>query len=265
MIKADSIRYTYGGSEVIRDMSFHVKRGEFFALIGSNGAGKSTLTKLIRGLLRPSAGEISIDGRNIRELRPSALASRIGYLFQNPDRQLCKNTAREELLFTLRCADSDRTRHEEKLSHTLDDFGFTGNEDISIMSRGERQRVALCSAIVSRPEILLLDEPTTGLDYRECTQIMDYIARQNAQGVTVVMVCHDMEVVLDYADFCVVVENGRKLGEGTPRAVFRDSELLQRASLLPPQLIELAKRVDMPAACTADEFASLITNRRMSA
>lgn len=263
MIEVDNLQYAAGGLEVLREVSFRVERGGFCAIIGANGAGKSTLTKLIRGLLRPSAGKVLIDGQEVAGLRPSALAARIGYLFQNPDRQLCKNTVGEELGFTLSCVQPDKTRRSELLSQTLEAFGFTGGEELSTMSRGERQRVALCSALVSQPEILLLDEPTTGLDYRECTQIMEHIAAQNARGVTVVMVCHDMELVLDYAKRCVVLADGRKAGEGAPREVFADSRLLESASLLPPQLVGLAARFnELGAPCTVDEFTDAILERR---
>ena len=217
----------------------------------------------MRGLLRPSEGSVIIDGEDITSVRPSRLAGKIGYLFQNPDRQLCKTTIRGELAFTLEAAGVAKERREELIEKQLRIFGFDGEAEILTLSRGERQQVALCSAIAAEPEILLLDEPTTGLDYSESTRIMELVSEQNRRGVTVVMVCHDMEIVLDYAKSCIVLDKGVKRGEGTPRDIFYDGALLESASLLPPQLIELAQRFDgLGRPCTVTEFADAVENRR---
>ena len=268
-LKDVSFAYEPSGAQIsgaVHGLNIHVRRGDFCALLGSNGAGKSTITKLMRGLLAPTSGSVIIDGKDLKTLRASGLAAKIGYLFQNPDRQLCCNTLREELKFSLVSAKVDAARHEELIAAQLEAFGFSGDEEIATMSRGERQRAALCSVLVARPEILLLDEPTTGLDYLECTQIMERISAENEEnGVTVVMVCHDMELVLDYAKHCVVIDGGRVHGEGTPREVFYRKDLLAQASLLPPQLIELANRCDFPGqVCGAEEFAAAIVERRRS-
>lgn len=271
MIELKDVSFAYEPSSArisgaVHEINIHVRQGEFCALLGSNGAGKSTITKLMRGLLTPTGGQVLIDGQDLQTLRTSGLAAKIGYLFQNPDRQLCRNTVREELAFSLASAKVDAARHEELIAAQLEAFGFTGGEEIATMSRGERQRAALCATLVTGPEILLLDEPTTGLDYLECTQIMERIAAENKQrGVTVVMVCHDMELVLDYAQRCVVIDGGRVRGEGTPMEVFYRGELLAGASLLPPQLIELAVRCDFPDRVRdVEEFASAIVERRRS-
>ena len=268
-LKDVSFAYEPSGARIsgaVQGINIHVRRGDFCALLGSNGAGKSTITKLMRGLLTPIGGSVLIDGKDLKTLRASGLAAKIGYLFQNPDRQLCRNTLREELKFSLVSAKVDAAKHEELIAAQLEAFGFSGDEEIATMSRGERQRAALCSVLVARPEILLLDEPTTGLDYLECTQIMERIAAENEQrGVTVVMVCHDMELVLDYAKHCVVIDGGQVRGEGAPREVFYQSDLLAQASLLPPQLIELSNRCDFPErVCSAEEFAAAIVERRRS-
>lgn len=243
LLAFERVSFGYNGSGTIRDVSFSVKRGEFVAIIGSNGAGKSTVSKLIRGLLRPDAGRVLLHGRDLSAVKVSTLASHIGFLFQNPDRQLCRSTVREELHFSLEYAVADRSRHEGLCESILQALSLDGEGDIACMSRGERQRVALASALVAEPELLVLDEPTTGLDYSECTRIMEYIRERNRQGVTVVMVCHDMEIVLDYANRILVMDSGQLLGTGTPREIFRRQSLLERASLLPPQMIGLASRL----------------------
>lgn len=240
LLTFDRVCFGYNGSGTVKDLSFQIKRGEFVAIIGSNGAGKSTVSKLMRGLLRPDSGKVLMDGTDISTVKVSALASKIGFLFQNPDRQLCRSTVREELLFSLEYALPDFSKGEALCKNILQALALNGEDDITCMSRGERQRVALASALVAEPELLVLDEPTTGLDYSECTCIMEYIRTRNRMGVTVVMVCHDMEIVLDYASRVIVMDNGRILDTGRPREIFRKQELLQSASLLPPQIIGLA-------------------------
>ena len=269
MIELKDVSFAYQPSDLtsgaVYDVNIHISRGDFCALVGSNGAGKSTITKLMRGLLVPTSGSVIFDGQDLKSIRTSRLAARIGYLFQNPDRQLCRNTVREELKFSLVSAKVDAALHEELIEAQLREFGFDGGEETATMSRGERQRAALCSALVSRPELLLLDEPTTGLDYLECQQIMQCISEQNKKGVTVVMVCHDMEIVLDYAKQCIVIDAGRVRGAGTPQEVFYQRELLDEASLLPPQLIELANRCGLTERVySVEDFTSVILERRGS-
>ena len=269
MIELKNVSFAYQPSSMtsgaVHDINIHIRPGDFCALLGSNGAGKSTITKLMRGLLSPASGSVVFDGQDLKSVRTSRLAARIGYLFQNPDRQLCRNTIREELKFSLVSARVDEALHEQLIEAQLKEFGFDGGEETATMSRGERQRAALCSALVSRPELLLLDEPTTGLDYLECIQIMECISDQNKNGVTVVMVCHDMEIVLDYAKHCIVIDGGRVCGSGTPQEVFYNSELLASASLLPPQLIELANRFEFTEKVySAEDFTAAILERRRS-
>ncbi|MBQ8509693.1 MAG: ABC transporter ATP-binding protein [Clostridia bacterium] len=264
MITLEKVCFGYGKNETLRDVNLHIGKGDFCAIIGANGAGKSTLTRLMRGLLRPTSGRVLIDGQDIAAARPSTLAAKIGYLFQNPDRQLCRNTVREELLFTLQYAGIPADRRDALCDAALERFSLDGDGDTACMSRGERQRTALASALAAEPPLLLLDEPTTGLDYSECTAIMERIAEMNERGVTVVMVCHDMEIVLDFAKTCVVVADGQVLGEGTPADIFYNQPLLKRASLIPPQLIELASRFggEVGRPTHAEDFAAIIREKR---
>ena len=247
MIRLENVRFSYreqGPS--VQDVSFHVEKGEFVAILGANGAGKTTTVRLIDGLLKPEAGRVLIHGADTAESSVSERARRVGFLFQNPDRQICRNTVREEILFGLQSVRGEegeealRARTEE----VLRDFAFSGDEEPFSLSRGQRQRVALASILAVEPEILILDEPTTGLDYLECCHIMDRIRRMNRERqVTVIMVCHDMEVVLDYAERALVMAGGRLLADGPVRDIFRDAELMERASILPPQMIGLSLRL----------------------
>ncbi len=247
MIELERVSFAYGeAGPSVSDVSFRLEKGEFAAILGANGAGKTTTVRLMDGLLKPTSGRVLIDGADTAKSSVSERARKVGFLFQNPDRQICKNTVREEILFGLRTVrgDEDEEKLQARCNEVLRDFSFTGDEEPFSLSRGQRQRVALASILAVEPEILILDEPTTGLDYLECCHIMDRIRRMNEeQQVTVVMVCHDMEVVLDYARRALVMAGGRLLADGPVPEIFRDTELMERASVLPPQMIGLGLRL----------------------
>ena len=264
MIRMEHVSFSYSDQgPTVQDVSFHVEKGEFAAILGANGAGKTTTVRLIDGLIRPTSGRVLIHGADTATSPVSERARRVGFLFQNPDRQICKNTVREEILFGLKTVRGEESEEalNARCEAVLKDFGFTGEEEPFSLSRGQRQRVALASILAVEPEVLILDEPTTGLDYLECCHIMDRIRRMNEeQQVTVVMVCHDMEVVLDYATRALVMSGGRLLADGPVKEVFRDTELMERASILPPQMIGLSLRLGegFGQASSPDEMADAV-------
>ncbi len=264
MIRLDNVSFSYANrAATVENITFHIQKGDFAAILGANGAGKTTTVKLIDGLLKPTAGHITVNGMDTAKTRVSERARHVGFLFQNPDRQICQNTVREELAFGLKTVRKDMTQDEQdrRVDEVLASFGFTGEEEPFSLSRGERQRVALASVLTISPEILILDEPTTGLDYRECTHIMETIREMNKQqGTTVIMVCHDMEVVQSYAGRALVMSAGRLLADGPVREIFRDRELMRKASLLPPQITELALRLGegFEQTDTAEEMTAAI-------
>ncbi len=229
----------------VRDISFALLPGEFVAVIGNNGAGKTTLSKLMNSLIKPTFGRVLIDGVPTTELRTSALAARVGMLFQNPDRQICQPTVRDEIALGLRLQGvADAQGHAARVAN---DFELPADASPFALSRGERQRLALASVVACEPSVLVLDEPTTGLDYRECMRIMTRVRELNQAGTTVVMVCHDMELVADFAQRVLVMANGRLIADGAPEEVFRDREILGEASVMPPQMIDLALRLEATA------------------
>ena len=247
MIELDKVSFAYANQgPSVQDVSFRLEKGEFAAILGANGAGKTTTVRLMDGLLKPTSGRVLIGGMDTAASSVSERAAKVGFLFQNPDRQICKNTVREEILFglrTVRGQDGEEAL-QARTDEILKEFSFSGEEEPFSLSRGQRQRVALASILAVEPEILILDEPTTGLDYLECCQIMDRIRRMNEeQQVTVVMVCHDMEVVLDYAHRALVMAGGRLLADGAVPEIFRDTDLMEKASILPPQMIGLGLRL----------------------
>ena len=235
MIEFDDVRASYDASlPILKGVSFTIRDGEFVAFVGTNGAGKSTTMRLINGLLKPDAGQVLIDGVPTTDLRTSELARRVGFLFQNPDSQICCNTVREELLFGFKALGADGPDADARVQDIIEEFHFNADDDPFLLNRGARQLLALASIVVLAPPVVVLDEPTTGLDYRECVKVMDIIRRIHERGTTVVMVCHDMEVVADYAERCIVMSDGAVVDDAPTFDVLRNRDTLERASLVPP-------------------------------
>lgn len=252
MIEFKNVSESYDGElPILRDVSFRIPDGDFVAFVGTNGAGKSTTMRLINGLLKPSSGQVLIDGAPTTQLRTSQLAAKVGFLFQNPDRQICCSTVREELLFGFRAQGRADAEAEVKVDAMIERFGFDGDAEPFLLNRGTRQLLALASIIVMEPPVVVLDEPTTGLDFRECAKVMDVIAELNARGTTVVMVCHDMEVVADYAKRVIAMTAGQVVADGETFAVLRDRDVLARTHLLPPQMVDVSLRLVEDGAVAA--------------
>ena len=269
MIEFRDVHASYDGSApILKGVSFTIRDGEFVAFVGTNGAGKSTTMRLMNGLLKPDAGQVLIDGVPTSDLRTSELARRVGFLFQNPDSQICCNTVREELLFGFKALGLDGPDADSRVDAIVEEFAFDPDDDPFLLNRGARQLLALASIVVLAPPVVVLDEPTTGLDYRECVKVMDIIRRIHERGTTVVMVCHDMEVVADYAACCIVMSGGEVVDDAPTFDVLRNRETLERASLVPPQIVELSlelgreipRLADGPVgrANTEDEMAAAV-------
>ena len=276
MIEFRDVHASYDGSApILKGVSFTIRDGEFVAFVGTNGAGKSTTMRLMNGLLKPDAGQVLIDDVPTSDLRTSELARRVGFLFQNPDSQICCNTVREELLFGFKARGLDGPDADSRVDAIVEEFAFDPDDDPFLLNRGARQLLALASIVVLAPPVVVLDEPTTGLDYCECVKVMDIIRRIHERGTTVVMVCHDMEVVADYAARCIVMSGGEVVDDAPTFDVLRNRETLERASLVPPQIVELSlelgreipRLADGPVgrANTVDEMAAAVMEEvRMS-
>ena len=236
VLEFKNVCFSYNSTANVNNLNVKINKGDFTAIIGSNGAGKSTFSKLCNGLLQPSDGEVFVLGESTGRKKVSDLAKHIGFLFQNPDRQICCNTIREEIEFSLKNNGFSKDEIQTRVEKTIKDFNFNPETEPYNMSRGQRQRLCLACLIALNPEILILDEPTTGLDYRECMEVMSYIKKLNENGTTVIMVCHDMEVVLDFAKEIIVMNKGQILAQGKTRDILSDKELLGKARLLQPQI-----------------------------
>lgn len=241
---AIEFRNVYAGYEgelaVLKGVDFAIRKGEFVAFAGTNGAGKSTTMRLMNGLLKPTSGDVSVFGVSTGACSTSEFARTVGFLFQNPDRQICKATVFDELMFSFEATGRADMQARRAVDDAIEEFGFDPAADPFSLSRGSRQLLALASIAVTAPQVVILDEPTTGLDYRECEKIMRYVKRLHENGTTVVMVCHDMEVVADFADRVIVMAAGCVVADGPVFDVMRNEEVLAAASLEPSQMVALS-------------------------
>ena len=244
MIQFKNVVSSYDGvTPILKDVSFTIDDGDFVAFVGTNGAGKSTTMRLCNGLLKPDSGEVLIDGMPTTRLRTSELARRVGFLFQNPDRQICCGTVKEELLFGFTAQGGITPEAEERVDAIVREFGFDPEAEPYLLNRGTRQLLALASIIVMETPVIILDEPTTGLDYRECMKVMEVIERLHKQGTTVIMVCHDMEIVADFADRVIVMTGGKVIDQGPTFQVMRNPETMRAADLIPAQITDISMRL----------------------
>lgn len=254
--------YSYGtGQAGIEGINLTVRAGEILAVVGQNGAGKTTFTKLLNGLIKPSAGVVRIAGLDTRATPVSVLASHAATLFQNPDRQLCRNTVVEEISFGLELQGAPADAARERARRVAATFGLPENASPFNLSRGQRQMVALASVVALEPELIILDEPTSGLDYRECMTVMETVRQRALDGAAVVMVCHDMEVVSDFADTLAVMTEGRLIEVGPSREVFANDALLAHARIAAPCVPALGKRLAArfhPSFAHITEVADLV-------
>lgn len=244
VVRLRDVTYTYpGGGASVRHLNLEVYPGEFVGLVGQNGAGKTTTTKLVNGLLKPSSGTVEVAGLDTRTARTSQIARHAATLFQNPDHQICRDTVLDEVAFGLELGGVDAETARERARAVAEDFGLPLGEAPFSLSRGQRQMVALASVVVLEPELVILDEPTSGLDYRECMTVMETVRRMADRGSAVIMVCHDMEVVSDFAERLVVMADGEIAAAGPTHDLFANESLMKRASMRPPQVVELANEL----------------------
>jgi len=228
----------------LKEVSLSIQQGEFVAILGQNGSGKSTLAKLLNGLLVPSEGQVLVLGQDTKQTGVGQLASIVGHVFQNPDHQIFAETVRKEIAFGSRNAGCSPEECNLRVAEALQAVGLSGAEDRDPFSltKGERQRVAVASILAAQPHILVVDEPTTGLDAKESARMMNMMRTLNQQGHTVIMITHDMRLVAQYATRCVLMRDGTVLAEGSTREIFSDPALVQSAALELPVLTRFSQR-----------------------
>jgi energy-coupling factor transport system ATP-binding protein len=244
VIEVQGLWHVYpNGTPALRGIDLAIAENEFVAIVGQNGSGKTTLVKHFNGLLRPTKGRVVVGGMDAGKESIARLSRKVGYCFQNPDHQMCCRTVREELLFgpgNLKMDESsalDRMAEIAagmKLEQYLDRGPFQ-------LSKGERQKLAVAAILMMGPDVIVIDEPTTGQDYRMGREMMDLAVRLHREGKTVVVITHDMGIVAEYVDRVIVLRDGELLLDGTPREVFAKPDVISTTSLEPPQVARLVR------------------------
>lgn len=245
-VAVENLTYQYpDGTIALRNVNLTIYHGEFIALIGQNGSGKTTLSKCLNGLFKPTEGRVIVDGLDTRHSSITSLATKVGYVFQNPDHQIFNNSVWKEIAYGPR----NIQLPEEEVRIRVEESARVVGLDPSLfeihpffLPKGMRQRVAIASILALRPQMIIVDEPTTGQDVKQSLEIMDFLKRlHEEQGHIIVIITHDMTIVGLYAKRTIVMAQGEIIADGATREVFSHPEILERAFVEPPQITRLAQ------------------------
>lgn len=264
VLEAEHLCFSYDGiKNAVDDVSFKVNRGEMLAIVGKNGAGKSTISRLLTGFLREDSGDILLHGRNIRDNTIFERGQKIGLVLQNPNQMICNTMIFDEVAYGLSNMHTPEDEVKSRVEEVLRVCGLYPFRSwpISALSYGQRKRVTIASIIVMRPDIIVLDEPTAGQDYRHYTDIMDFLKTLNRQGLTIIMITHDMHLMLEYCNRCVVILDGRKIYDGGCAEVLVDDGLVAKANLKKTSLYQLGAEVGVDPRDITQSYIN--TERRL--
>lgn len=245
ILKVEGLSVSYGDNPaIIEDMSFSLKKGERLAIVGKNGAGKSTLAKALCGFV-PSQGKLTYKGQDISQDSIAERSERIGFVLQNPNQMISQTMIFDEVALGLRLRGIEETEVEERVHEVLKTCGLYSFRKwpISALSFGQKKRVTIASILVLKPEIIILDEPTAGQDYKTYTDIMNFLDSLQKQGHTIVMITHDMQLMLEYSDRCLVVVEGEIIADDNPVTILNQKDLLESANLKQTSLYTLGQKL----------------------
>jgi len=262
-IQVTNLDYEYpDGTQALKGINLEIGKGEFIALIGQNGSGKTTLSKCLNGLYKPTRGDIIVDGLNSKKSSIVQMVRRVGYVFQNPDHQLFNSNCWDEIAYGPHNIELTEPEVVERVEEALKVVGLPKiyhKEHPFFLSKGLRQRVAIASILALRPQVIIVDEPTTGQDMKQSLEIMDFLKALNEElGHTIIIITHDMPIVAKYAKRVIAMGQARVVADGATREVFAQSEVLKETFLAPPQITQLAQSVaDLgfdPGTLTVEEI-----------
>ena len=245
ILKVEGLSVSYGDNPaIIEDLSFSLKKGERLAIVGKNGAGKSTLAKALCGFV-PSQGKLTYEGQDISQDSIAERSERIGFVLQNPNQMISQTMIFDEVALGLRLRGIEEAEVEERVHEVLKTCGLYSFRKwpISALSFGQKKRVTIASILVLKPEIIILDEPTAGQDYKTYTDIMTFLDSLQKQGHTIVMITHDMQLMLEYSDRCLVVVEGKVIADGNPVTILNQKGLLESANLKQTSLYTLGQKL----------------------
>jgi energy-coupling factor transporter ATP-binding protein EcfA2 len=268
VVETRQLQHVYSGKvQALKGVDLKIRRGEFLAIIGQNGSGKTTLTKHFNGLLKPTTGDVIIEGLNTKDMSIAELAKRVGYVFQNPDHQLCSRTVQEELSFGPKNIGVDPAEIKARVDRVIKTFDLEQYRQTHpfLLGRADRLRVAVCSILTMEPEIIAVDEPTTGQDMRQSYEVMNMLKNLNERGRTIVFITHNMRLVAEYARRTVVMRQGMIVMDDKTSAVFSRPDILGDTFLSPPQITQLAQRLGKygipPGVLSVNEMDGIMSKR----
>ena len=248
ILELKDIDFKYNdGKQILKNISFKIHKGEMISIVGRNGAGKSTISKLICGFYNPNKGDILYNGRSILKDSIKERSEKIGMVMQNPNQMISKTMIFDEVALGLKVRGINEEKIKEKVYDTLKICGLYEfrNWPISALSYGQKKRVTIASMLVLNPEVLILDEPTAGQDFKHYTEIMEFLCDLNKQGITIIMITHDMHLMLEYTNRAIVLCEGEKLMDDSSYKVLTNNEIIKKANLKETSLYELAVKTDL--------------------
>ncbi len=249
VIEVKDLKFAYNdGTVALENINFDIKKGQFVALIGQNGCGKTTLSKCLNGILKLTLGSIKVNGINVTKKGIiKDLVRNIGYVFQNPDHQLFNSKVYDEIAYALHnigLADEEIDKRVKTAAQIAGVSEKIFDEQPCMLVKGLRQRVAIASILSLKPQVIIVDEPTTGQDHRQSIEIMKFLQKLNEQGHTIIIITHEMDIVAQYAQRILVMKKGAIYMDGTPREIFSQPEKLKEGFVKPPLVTRLAQLLD---------------------
>ena len=249
MLEVRDIKYSYNNDyQALKGVSLKIEKGEMVALLGKNGAGKSTLFLHLNGIYEPDEGKVFIDGEELKYDKKSLLKFRqkVGIVFQNPDDQIFAPTVEEDVAFGPLNLGLSMGEVQDRVEEALERVGMSGFEKTAPhhLSGGQKKRVAIAGILAMKPEIMVLDEPTAGLDPQGVTNLVKLLKELNDEGITIVISTHEVDLVPDYANRVFVLVGGELIAEGTPKDIFSQSDILESANLKIPIVTELFQQIE---------------------
>ena len=248
ILELDNINFSYNNEkQILKNVSFKINKGDMAAIVGRNGAGKSTISKLICGFYKPTSGRILFDGKDMVDYTIKERSEKIGFVMQNPNQMISKTMVYDEVAFGLKIRGLSDSEIKERVYETLRICGLYGyrNWPISALSFGQKKRVTIASILVLNPDMIILDEPTAGQDFKHYTEIMEFLVDLNKKGVTILMVTHDMHLMLEYTNKVIVLSEGEKIADNIPAYILTNKEIIEKANLKETSLHQLALKCDI--------------------
>lgn len=248
ILELDNICFSYNNEkQILKNVSFKINKGDMAAIVGRNGAGKSTISKLVCGFYKPTSGRILFDGKDMVDYTIKERSQKIGFIMQNPNQMISKTMVYDEVAFGLKIRGLSDSQIKERVYETLRICGLYGyrNWPISALSFGQKKRVTIASILVLNPDMIILDEPTAGQDFKHYTEIMEFLVDLNKKGVTILMVTHDMHLMLEYTNKVIVLSEGEKIADNIPAYILTNKEIIEKANLKETSLHQLALKCDI--------------------